>query len=178
MLSSEVYTTKQQLTVNVYGSRLLKTEKIVLSFNDNDITIDQCFEDKKIIKEHVCDFSQDDQLPSYSPTQCSSAIVDGELVMTTNQPCRWPCSRHSSTIVYKYCREELGGYNDMGHLCKSSEFTMKCVFCHGECWIFCTMMEKHYQRCVVAKRNIVAAIQEDCTFNINCIAVQESFTTQ
>lgn len=156
MLSVEVYTAKQQLTINVYGSRLL------VSFSDNDITRDQSFADEKIIKKDVCDNSLDDQLLSHNPTQCSSAIVDGELVMTTN-----PSSSHD-TLVYKYYRE---GCNHMDHLYKCSKF------CHGECLVPHTMMEKHYQQCIVAKRNIVATMQDDCTFNINCIAVQESLTT-
>ena len=44
----------------------------------------------------------------------------------------------------------------------------------GECQVPYTKMRQHYQQHLLAKRT---PMQNNCTFNINCIAVQESLST-
>ena len=47
-----------------------------------------------------------------------------------------------------------------------------------DCGTSYEMMKLYHQKCLIAKRNALAAIQDaSCNFNVNCVAVQESLKT-
>ena len=136
MLSVEVYTAQQQFSINIFNSKLTVSGqgKFNLS-NQSSASI-------KISIEHDRDGILDDQVSLHSPVQCCSPNVDGELVITSNQPFKWFCSSHLTSC--------------------------------GELQVPHTMIRKHYQECLLAKRIIM---RDDCTFHVNCIAVQEGLST-
>lgn len=133
MLSVEVYTAQQQFTINIFNAKVTVSEQSKLS---NQSSTDE--ESIKIIVEHDSDASLNDQVSLHSPMQCCSPNIDGELVITSNQPFKWSCSCHLTScgkfISYRMMRQE----------------------------------------CLLAKR---ITMRDDCTFNVNCIAVQESLLT-
>lgn len=176
MLSVEVYSAKQKLAVNIFSSQLGQNK---VSCSDIiEIRGNHSCADEKTVTEHICKGSNLDDKPSLHspPIQCYSPNIDGELVIVTSQPFRWSCSSHS-TIICKFCRGELARCDHKEHIRQCSEFVMGCVFGHGECRAPCTTMKPCHQKSLVTKRSHPTAFQDDCTFDVNCIAVQESIVT-
>ena len=94
MLSVEVYIAQQQLTINIFNSKLTVSGQSKFSSSNQSSTDEGSI---KIIIEHDCDGSLDEQVSLHSPMQCRSPNVDGELVITSNQPFKWSCSSHSTS---------------------------------------------------------------------------------
>ena len=139
MLSVEVYTAQQQFAINTCSSKLTVSVQSKFNLSDSKIKSNQSSGDEASIKITIEDDywgdSLDDQVSLHSPTQCCSQNVEGELVITTNQPFNW------------------------------SSHTTAC----GE-W---KVSNQHYQ---LTKQNNLAAIQDNCTFNVNCVAVLENLS--
>ena len=133
MLSVKVYNTHQQFAINIFNSNLEVSGK---SKSDCEMRSNQSFTDEETIKINItknnCNGSPNNQAILNSPTQCRSPNIDGELVITTNQP-----------------------FNRT-----SSEYMTGCG--------------KHHTYCLVPKSNNLVAMEDDCNFNINCVAVQET----
>lgn len=167
MLSVEVSAAQQHFTVNVFTSELPNSEQNLANFSDREIRSSKSFADERIVriikKENTCNGSLDDQSLPHNPIQCCSPIVDGELVITTNQTIKWLCFSHSS-VMCQHSREDVAaGCVLEDHLCKHSESMMGCV---PSC--------RDYQP---SKQSILSTVQIDSIFNINCTAVQESVAT-
>ena len=92
MLSVEVFTIKQQLSINIFSFRVILSRQSKFSFGDSELRSNPKMAEKsiKILIECVYNDGLDDQVPPYnSPIQCCSPSMDGELVITTNQPFSW-----------------------------------------------------------------------------------------
>lgn len=93
MLSVEVYTAEQQLTINVFSSRLISSGQRKFVSNNREMRGNQEVADDKSVKiiiECVNNDDLDNQIPPHSlPVQCYSPNIGGELVIATNQPFSW-----------------------------------------------------------------------------------------
>lgn len=64
---------------------------------------------------------------------------------------------------------ELVLANDQPNIWSCSSYLTDCGICYTR--------GRHYQQFSVPKRKNLTAVQDNCSFNVNCVAVQESFKT-
>lgn len=147
MLSVEVFTGKEHFAVNVFSSKLITFGQNKFSINDSEMRSNQSIVDEKSVKI-IIEHVHDSSLDD-------------------------PVPPHSPPI--QCCSPNIDG--ELVITTNQSLSWSNHVTGCGEHQIPYHKMKQHCQHCLVAKRNILAAMQDGCTFNVTCVAVQESVTT-